>query len=65
MVRSHARLKMRIADLCGLFNLTADGAWEIVVKGNDWRPEYDFDQERRRRLDLIRAALNPESTVKP
>jgi hypothetical protein len=52
-VRSHGKLKLRFRDLCYLFNLTADGAWEIL-KGDIWRPEYDMDVERGRRLNLIR-----------
>jgi len=55
-VRAHAKLDLRFADLCKLFNLTAEGAWQVVVKGDDWRPEYDMDRERERRLILIREA---------
>jgi hypothetical protein len=55
-VRAHAKLDLRFADLCKLFNLTAEGVWQIVVKGDDWRLEYDMDRERERRLVLIREA---------
>lgn len=61
MVRAHGRLSIRFLDLCRLFNLTADGAWQIL-KGDDWRPEYDMDAERRRRLSLIRQALARRET---
>lgn len=55
-VRAHGRIEnLRFNDLCRLFNLTADGAWEIL-KGDVWRPEYDMHSERQRRLELIRAA---------
>lgn len=56
MVRSHAKIEnLSYSELCRIFNLTANGAWEIL-KGDDWRPEYSMDAERERRLCLLREA---------
>lgn len=61
-VRAHGRMKgLRFLALCRLFNLTADGAWEIL-RGDDWRPEYDMDAERERRLKLIRQAVQARTS---
>lgn len=38
-VRSNARI-LSLENLRYMFNLTTEGAWEIVVKGDEWRPEH-------------------------
>lgn len=55
-VRTHGKMNLEFLDLCNLFNLTANGAWKIL-KGDDWRPDYDMDQEKERCLALIRDAV--------
>lgn len=56
MVRAHGKIdNLSYCELCRIFNLTANGAWEIL-KGDEWRPEYSMDAERERRLSMIRDA---------